>query len=159
MVAKSWISLLALGVVIAVPAQAVPLLDAAYDPGDTRTTIAGIGAADFAQTFTVQTSGTLSALKLLLENTSGNRDDLFVDIRRTTSGVPVESDSKPLFSRTLNLAGTSPTSQRSWLRIDVSGFGVRVSAGEVLAVALRSTPDGQPNFWWYGTSWSPSNPF
>lgn len=134
-------------------AQAVPLLDASYDPGNTFTVYAGIDAADFAQTFTVQSTGILSSIDLLLDNAAGPIGDLLIDVRRTVGGVPVEDNADVLMSVAARFDDIGSFTQPSWFNVDTSSFGIRVTTNDVLAVVLRHAPGSVGNYLWAGRYW------
>ena len=57
------------------------ILDQEFVAPNSPGIISGIGAADFAQTFTVGISGHLSAIEVDINNVEGNQDSLFVTTR------------------------------------------------------------------------------
>ncbi len=121
--------------------HAASQLDQEFDSG-TIGPIVG-GGADAAQTFTVGLDGLLTEVQVRAGRIGGA--PLLVDVRRTTGGAPIEDDSDTLASVTVpaadvsvNVSGSPPP----FLSIDVSGFGVSVSAGQVLAIVLRQPVAG-----------------
>lgn len=112
------------------------------------------GERDLAQTFTIETSGTLRWIDLQLSRPSTFEDlwDLEVDVRPTTvEGLPVEDDGAALATRTLT-SGQVPNflAPRTATRIDE--LAIPVTAGDRLAVVLRSptSPENVAPYDWFG---------
>lgn len=108
---------------------------------------------DLAQTFTIETSGTLRWIDLQLRRPTTFEDpwDLEVDVRPTTAeGIPVEDDGAALATRTLS-SGQIPNFllPRTATRID--DLAIPVTAGDRLAVVLRSpaSPMGVAPYDWF----------
>lgn len=131
------------------PAAPVEQLDANYDPGDYANVTAGIGYYDRAVTFTVQRTGALHHVELRLDNYM-QPGPLIVDIRRTANGVPVQDDRDVIAVTAIAVPDTS--SAVSWFRADFTSTGAQVTAGDVLAIACRTS-----GYWnWYGDSENPN---
>jgi len=73
---------------------------------------------------------------------------LLFDVRATTGGdAPIESDATTLASLTVP-AATVPTTFE-FFSVDVSGFGIAVTPGEILAIVLRGT-QADTDYGWAG---------
>lgn len=125
-----------------------------YDPGSiTATAFVGTGnVVDWAQTFTVDETGTLTSIEVKIQRhaTAQVDDPLLLDIRETASGTPQESDSGGgiLFSQSIAAADVGTT--LGWHVL--SGLNVSVTSGDVLAIALRSDDDVSGAYQWGGTN-------
>ena len=139
------------------PAAALPILDQEYDPTIDR--LLGIGQVegqadpdiDLAQTFTVGITGILTSVEVLIRRESGITEDLLFDIRTIAGGVPTEADAgaNVLANTSLSAAGIPLASE--FVSVDLSSFGLAVTAGEVLSIVLQS--DGaNPAYLWSGTA-------
>ncbi len=121
--------------------QAVPVLDQVFDAGATPTLFSGIGGTDKAQTFTVGLTGKLVRIDVdiirQLNAPAFTPQDLKFDIRQTLGGVPIESDVTTLASLVVPYASIPTT--RGFFSLDISSFDVSVTAGDILAVALRES--------------------
>jgi hypothetical protein len=94
-----------------------------------------------AQTFTVGTTGTLASLDLYISWTQTITDvpgSLLVDIRPTTNGVPVLDSAAAFTSFSFRPSGAPTSPPGRLFTVDLSGAGLNVYAGELLAFALRS---------------------
>jgi PEP-CTERM motif len=123
-------------------ARAVLVLDQVFDPGPSPTAFSGVSLGiPKAQTFTVGLAGTLARVDVdILRQDNGplGNGPLLFDVRSTTGGgAPIENDATPLASLTIP-AATIPTTF-GFFSIDVSGFGIPVTPGEILAIVLRGT--------------------
>jgi len=121
-----------------------PVIDQEYDSiGAGSSSSAAIDSAtDRAQTFTVGLAGVLDriGLQVVREDASTTADLLF-DIRETSAGVPIESDSTTLVSLTIP-ASEVPLSLGAgeFFSIDVISSAIAVTPGEALAIVLLA-PD------------------
>jgi len=123
-------------------------LDQAYVP---VTTNMATGRLDKAQTFTVGESGTLVKVDLLMARQPGATADLLFDIRRTTSGKPNTDDAATLVSLRIP-AQLVPETEGNYYSIDFSSKAFEVTAGEALAIVIRSYPDVESYTWWGKTT-------
>lgn len=150
----------AIGLLIAAvgsTALADPVLDQSNDP--TPTAAAGPGSSnlvDWAQTFTVGVTGTLTSVEVRVFRTSGVTDPLLFDIRTTTGGAPTEADAGANILSSFSIAAAvvslgSVLGDGVFVSIAVS---VPVTAGDVLAIVLRSDAPGGSfaPYFWDGTS-------
>lgn len=112
-------------------ARAAILLDQYFTP--TPTVYSGVGEADKSQTFTVGLAGTLSRVELLLRD--GVQGNVLFDIRRTSSGLPIESDADIL--ATAVIPTSSLPADGGYVSVDIGSFAVSVSPDDVLAIVLR----------------------
>jgi len=107
--------------------------------------------ADRAQTFTVGESGLLSKIDLMVWEPLPAGADLIIDVRQTTGGVPNESDAINDVLLTFSVsAGVLLTMKGEHMTFEVSQHGVQVTAGQVLAIVLRS-PGGASTGYSWGT--------
>ena len=116
---------------------------------------ATISQFDTAQTFTVGRAGILTEVQIQIGRSSSTTLPLLVDIRRTVGGAPIEDNSDTLASVAVAVAdvGTDLTLSAPYHSVDVSGFGIVVGVGEVLAIAARQPVTGVPSYTWrVGTS-------
>jgi hypothetical protein len=133
--------------VISVPtgdARAALILDQVFDPGPSRVGSVSSGVSldiPKAQTFTVGLAGVL--VRVDVDIVRQGIGPLLVDVRATTggdapgNGAPIENDATTLASLTIP-AATVPTTL-GFFSVDVSGFGIAVTRGEILAIVLRGT--------------------
>ena len=129
-------------VAISVPtgaAHAVLVLDQVFDPGPTPTVGSGVSLdIPKAQTFTVGLAGTLARVDVdILRQASVGNGPLLFDVRATGGGTPIENNATTLASFTIP-AATVPTTF-GFFSVDVSGFGIAVTPGEIFAIVLRGT--------------------
>jgi hypothetical protein len=103
---------------------------------------------DVAQTFTVGITGTLGIVDVYLaqETPFTGTGNFIFEIRSTTGGAPVQSDTSVLLSRTLSMTPIG-LNVGAFYRVDFSASGIQVVAGEVLAIDLRKT-DNTGSFVW-----------
>lgn len=141
-------------------AKAAYVLDQVYDPSALTTYDLGgpFGTAsyhtDWAQTFTVGVTGMLGLVSFYIErNASSTPDDLVVDVRGTTGGLP-GSNAAVLVSTHVAPASVS-TTQFSFVTFDFSATPVPVVAGQVLAIVL-GVPGSIGGYSWLGTHSTPS---
>lgn len=111
---------------------------------------------EWAQTFTVETTGTLRRIDLGVRRSTiwDYPNDLVVDVRPTALGVPVEDDGAALVTRSLESSRIPAYGDpRTSTRID--DLEIPVTAGEVLALVLRSAalnPIAHTYDWFVGPS-------
>ena len=126
----------------AAPAWSSGVLDQAFE---VDTNVGGSGYAplvnepghDFkaAQTFTVGAGGVLTDVEVLVAGAYGAAEPLVLEIQSTTAGVP---DGTVL--ATASLARAVVPNAAAYTNFDVSGAGLSVTAGELLAIVLRTDP-------------------
>ena len=146
---------------LAEPARAVPMLDQEFAP--TLPNSAGVfsdanspfpGSLDRSQVFTVGVTGLLTSIEVQIYRQDNTvLDPVLFDVRTTTSGVPTTSNtgSNVLASGSL-AASLVPIANFStppdFTIITLGGGGISVTAGDQLAIALRSeTPNSMPYLW------------
>ena len=146
-------AMLATGPLMASPAATAPILDQESDAGYSRaigpyTLFTADGdrhEGTWAQTFTVGIDGLLTGIGLQIWNENTNTvQDLIVDLVETVGGKPIGD---VLASITLGLDDVpTPEEARAqgFFLLDVSAFGIYVSAGDVLAVQLSAPYHGTP---------------
>ena len=132
-----WISA---GVAIAVfvtssVTSAAPIVDQDYDPSLNLEAVIN-STYDRAQTFTVGVTGTLDSVDVLIFRNPAYSDALYVDVRPTLGGVPLESDASALAAATV--AGASIPASTGFLNVDLSSASLAVTAGDLLAIVLRN---------------------
>ncbi len=104
-----------------------------------------------AQTFTVGITGLLAQIDLQAQQLGGGSipsDDLILSILGTTGGVP---DLNQTLGSVAIAPGDVPPDDVNNVQIfsvDVSGLGIFVSVGDLLAIEL-SYPTGQEGYFWY----------
>jgi hypothetical protein len=92
-------------------------------------------AVEWAQSFTVGVTGTLSRVEVYILKILNVTQDLTVTIYEANSGVPTTSlGSATLFSSTI-------TGSAAFRSVDVAELGINVTAGEKLAFGLKKAPD------------------
>lgn len=128
-----------------------PIMDQEYDPG-TDNSVAAIGSnnvVDWSQTFTVGISGTLTSVELaMIRNASVTfTKPLLFDIRTTSGGTPTEPDTG--FNILASKSIAPPDVPTTYGFFSISGLGVCVTAGDILAITLRS--DDPHAYHWAGT--------
>ena len=108
----------------------------------------GFGAGnDVAQTFTVGRTGVLTRVEVLLFSFPGIVDDLVVDVRPTDgNGAPVEGNGSPPVLASVTVAPAAIPTTTAFVAFDLSAFNVAVTAGDVLAIVLRSGSGGSTTY-------------
>jgi hypothetical protein len=137
------------------PSRAAAILDQSFDPGTPSAFAAvfgptsGFGAIfqDVAQTFTVGVSGQLTQIDILMTTRGTPPGDLILDVRSTTAGVPNEDDGSVLGSIVVPAATLPPA---SFVSFDLSGAGIQLAAGDVVAFVLRSRDSTLGDDYWIG---------
>jgi hypothetical protein len=117
-------------------AAAAPVLDQAFEPA-TISALYGLSELSRAQTFTVGVEGVLASFEVLLRGSGAAS----FEIHATTGGLPV-------FGSTALASGSvafSAPSAAAFFSIDVSGFGIGVGPGDVLAIVHPGSGGG--GFW------------
>jgi hypothetical protein len=151
----AWLALAATLALNLRAAQAVTVLDQSFDPA-VPNIFSGVGVeVDKAQTFTVGLAGTLVRVDVNISRSVPPPpfpppDDLILDIRPTTAGVPIEDNTATL-AQLVVPALTIPTVQ-DFVSFDLSAFGLAVTAGDVLALALRAPGSSPSGYAWVGAS-------
>ena len=103
-----------------------------------------VGDTDCAQTFTVQTTGTLTCVELQLSGNS-SMDTLRVDIRATQAtgtNPPQEDDVMVLGSAFVDASTLGAT--RGIVPVDLSATDIPVTQGDLLAIVIRRTTGADP---------------
>ncbi|MHC4931582.1 MAG: hypothetical protein ACYTGV_05255 [Planctomycetota bacterium] len=121
--------------------QADSMLDQNYDPTTTGSTayIGQSNLVDWAQTFTVGSTGLLDSVDFkILRKSSEVVDPLLFDLRSTSSGTPAGSDSGSAVLFGTSLAASSIPTTAGFVSVDLGSAGLSVSSGDVLAIVLRS---------------------
>jgi PEP-CTERM motif len=102
---------------------------------------------DLAQSFTVGQSGKLGIVDVLISSSFPfGAAPLVFDIRPTLNGVPLADDGSALVTRS-SVAGSL---WEEWFRFDFSDTPIPVSAGEILAIVLRSPDSFDGSYSWAG---------
>jgi hypothetical protein len=130
------------------PLWATPILDQSFDAvaAGSNSGLSIQFDQQVAQTFTVGIGGKLVGLGLQVRtsNASPPTGDLLVDIRPTTSGVPVEDDALAYANVTIPAADIpifSPITDE-FVSVDLSPFSIFVTPSDVLAIVLRYFDSG-----------------
>ena len=137
-------------------ALAAPVLDQEYNPF--LNINANIGQhsngffQDRAQTFTVGITGILSRIEMrVFRNNPASTGPLLIDVRTVSGGVPFEPDTGAGILESHIVAGPSVSSDPTgFVGIDLSG--IAVAAGDVLAIAVRTSDPLDFSFIWGGTN-------
>ncbi len=134
-------------------AMAVPMPDQSYDPAIDATAFIGQGnILDWSQTFTVGLTGTLTSVDVrIFKDSSSVTDALLFDIRTTSGGAPTEADMGANILASVSIAASSVSTTSSLFNVDLTGFGLSVTTGDVLAIALRSDDPVSGAYRWQGT--------
>lgn len=129
-------------------AHAAPILDQSFTVNPVNRGAAVYALISRAQTFTVGMSGVLSQVDLQLGRAAGTTADLTVEVRRTSSGLPLLGAGDLLGTATVTAAQVGaalfPT---KFVSVDFSGAPIAISTGDVLALVLTST--GPSYYEWY----------
>jgi len=112
----------------------VEALDQAMEPDPPRDSGSG---PDRAQTFTVGITGRLTRLDLQLYEESTPVAPLYIQIRPTTGGAPVEESTSALAGFAI-IPGEIGTLPGEWATFDLTTFDIQVQKGDVLAIVLQS---------------------
>jgi hypothetical protein len=128
-------------------AFADPVPDQSFTPSLPTGTTATVGlsnSVDWSQTFTVGLTGTLTSFDVAIRTISTAFSPLLVDLRTTSGGLPTEADAgaNVLFSTSVTGIPNDPN-----FTIHSFVVGVPVTAGDVLAIVLRSD-DLNPVYGW-----------
>ena len=137
------------GLLLAVPSDASPTKDQAFEPASPDTIPTVFRELRWAQTFTVGVSGTLTRVDVLVAQQFGIQpQSLDVTIFSTSGGAPhvpitaafhIPASSVPLVSH--------PSSFDSYAYLSAS-FSLPVTAGDVLAIVVSTGPNSQ--YYWAG---------
>ncbi|MHC4341408.1 MAG: PEP-CTERM sorting domain-containing protein [Planctomycetota bacterium] len=131
------------------------ILDQSYDPSssDAAAVVGLSNVVDWAQTFTVGTTGILTSVEVKIFRSPDDIivDPLLFDVRSTNSGAPAASDigSAILFSTSLSASSISTTA--GFASVNLGSAAVPVSSGDVLAIVLRSDDSVNDAYHWKGT--------
>lgn len=144
--------------------QALAVIDQQFLPSSWSIDV-NVGAGnvnDWAQTFTVGITGQLIGFDVVVDRNSSVVQPLLYDIRRTVGGVVTEDDtgsnvlaSVSVSAQAIPVVSRPPQLSSLIQHVDISGAGVLVTAGDVLAIVLRSDDPGQTRsggdtYGWYG---------
>jgi PEP-CTERM motif len=148
---------------------ALAVVDQQYLPSQwiTSANVGASGTIDWSQTFTVGISGQLTGVDVAIERLSVVQQPLLYDIRRTAGGVPTSANSGVNVLATGSISAESvPIVQNgtkqlpSLTHLDISGSDILVTAGDILAIVLRSNDPGGGGaltYEWHGTR--PGDPY
>ncbi len=115
--------------------------------GDEFAFVAGPTDNRWAQTFTVGIDGTLDSVDLELRNPAVQSDVFQVSIYDTVAGVPNTA------LATLNVSGSSVSTNYQFQACDFSSFSILVSAGDELAIVVGGPAIAATGFYeWRSTS-------
>lgn len=107
-------------------------------------TVSGFGSGnERAQTFEVGLAGTLDSFRVHIHTTILGAADLSYGIYPTTSGIP---DEVALTTGTVTGLGASYS---GYVTVDVSGAGIEVSPGDVLAIGIGNDAAVEDEETWY----------
>jgi hypothetical protein len=135
--------------------NAAPVLDQSYDPFAAPTGVLGgfnlYSSQALSQTFTVGTSGQLTSVDVMIRRALAvGSTTLFLDVRNTTvGGLPVSNDSGSGVLASVSFPSDSLSFNYAFFSVDLSSFNLDVTAGDLLAIALR-TPDQTAIVQWAG---------
>jgi hypothetical protein len=116
-------------------------LDQSFEPDFTGTSAPINSLVNWAQTFTVGLTGTLTQVDLLLHRlglTIPPGSDIIMEIRPTASGIPNEDISSVLASALIPPGDIPAGGPESFVAVDISTTGLSVTTGDVLAIVLRA---------------------
>jgi hypothetical protein len=121
---------------LAPPAPADGIPDQEFDPtnGCSNLTSDVSWNVHKAQTFTAGLAGWLDCVELYGVRAVNLTEDLILDIRETTGGVPIDADI-PLAKVAIPV--TSLPANFDFFSVDLSSFEIPVQEGETLAIVLR----------------------
>ena len=144
---------------LSAPALAVPVLDQEFDPAAQNVAVAigqvgGIPTQnlDAAQTFTVGITGTLTSVEILVRRDTANiLAPLVLDIRTTTGGAPTDPNAGANILGMVSAPAATIGTTAAFVSFDLSGLGISVTAGDVLAIATQSA-GANPAYLWTGSS-------
>ena len=112
-----------------------------------------MNTTDKAQTFTVGLTGQLTGVDVFIFRQSIATEDLIVDVRATAGGVPIENNAAAL--ATVVIPRLSVPTTVGFLHVDLTPFALGVTAGDVLAIVLRTASHGGPEYGWDGQTTDP----
>jgi hypothetical protein len=125
------------------PPSGVAVLDQSFSPDLGGSNFPyGTGSSTLAQTFTVGITGLLSEVDVTLSSVVSTNVPL--EIRRTSGGVPT---SQVLIATTVSVTAAQPVFSWSLFRADLSASGLRVNAGDVLAIVLPGVSNSLQVSW------------
>ena len=141
---------LALLMHVASPASASPILDQSFLAPSPNAALAVVNSQFLAQTFTVGLDGLLSSVEIAAYADSSETDLVTLSIFATSSGVPTGS---ALYSTVFDPSLLPSTSLQFapnaiFTAFNVASAGIFVSSGDVFALSLASSGDGQPWTTW-----------
>ena len=135
---RAFQTVVALLLVTPVAGFAVPIVD--VDNDNTGSDGATFVTADqhLSQVFEVGLDGILTMIDVQVFRRGLGAGDLVFDLLPVIGGVPDANLASSLATVTINASDVSLT-QDDFLGVDLSAFGITVSTGDLLAVALRGT--------------------
>ena len=141
--------------VLACSAASAAVIDQSNDTGFSVDAASAIGASqEAAQTFTVGLDGQLTQLDVLVGLDIGGpsiTDPLVVEVRTTSARAPAVADTSPPVFASVSIPSNQFVQGFSWVSVDLSGFDVPVSVGEVLAITMRTNSATPFAYNWWGT--------
>jgi hypothetical protein len=143
-------------VLINTPCYAATILDQSHLPPAETLSFPIWSDIYAAQSFTVGQSGLLSQIDLSVQLENQGTGNLWLDIRRTVLGIPIEDDLDVLGSIVIPMNNVPTHRSQGFLEVDVLELGVAVSEGDELAIVLHSEPSTNITFLWNGVSFGDS---
>ena len=141
-------------ILIAGSALATPVIDQQYTPENGAGGLEVTASQPVIQTFTVGRAGILARVELpqFKEHRCAATDPVTLQLRTTSGGAPTTTT---LASHTLYPASVPDVTQGYAYAVvfDISGYQVRVAAGDVLAIVMQTTASGSGcTYAWNGAS-------
>jgi len=129
----------------AATAQATPVIDQQFNPGNSPNSLAVANDRTQIQTFTVGISGTLSSIEVLVEKEPQTVEDLVLSLWSTNAmGLPQTELAAQSWAPTDPVF--APPSNLALVPFDLSAAAVPVTIGELLAIELNSNASNNPPF-------------
>lgn len=148
------LSVLLLLVLWAPRATAYAVLDQKHVVQGSREILAGVGAAEFAQTFTAGVSGRLTSVGLSLARTATEMDsNLIFSIHEVNASASTLSFEQDLLELVVPRASSPLDDWSAGTSIDLSGRAVNLEAGRTYAIRLFAEllyPANDISFYWAG---------
>jgi hypothetical protein len=139
------ILLTALSLSVALAADAAPILDQQHNFTSSVANSTNGNVAEVGQTFTVGVTGTLDHIDVLMFRVGGPFDptaDPIISIYATSGGLPTGD---PLATATTPETQV-PLNTADFVTFDLSAAALPVTAGTLMAFAIRTLSDPQPYF-------------
>ncbi len=135
-----------------IESSAISQLDQSSESGIQLGTL---GQPDNAQTFTVGMKGILTEIQVQVQRNTAITNDLFLDVRGTSTGIPLEDDASVLATTSYS-ANSLSIGTPTWLSFDVRSQNIDVDNGDLLAIVLRApTAVDSANYFWMGATNDP----